>query len=373
MAKKEVRILKGKAIASLLNAMEAFNSPRDEGRSTSILLHLQHSFEMLLKATLVHLGEDVFDDQLGRSIGFESCVKKASQHPKVKLSASDAGTLRAIDAMRDDEQHWYNQVSEQLLYLHARAGITLIDDLLHLVFQERLASYLPHRVLPVSAEAPRDVALILDEEYAEIARLLQPGRRAGYEARARIRTLLAMEAHFEAETRVSQRDVGRVERGIKKGESRETVFPKLHDLSTSIDGEGITLKLRFTKSLDAPPVRYAADEAVPAAAIREVDLHRKYHRSKADLAKALDLSTARSAALRAHLGIDNDPACLHEFTFGSQIHPRYSDKAFALMKEAVRSLDIDAIWKAHRSRRNGKTYECTAAGCKADRPADSDL
>ncbi|WP_176611612.1 DUF3644 domain-containing protein [Actinomadura sp. WMMB 499] len=365
MAKQEARVLKGKAIASLVNAMEAFNSPRDEGRSTNILLHLQHSFEMLLKAMLVQLGESVFDKKLGRSIGFESCVKKASQHPSIKLSSSDAGTLRAIDAMRDDEQHWYTQVSEQILYLHARAGVTLFDDLLYLVFQERLASYLPHRVLPVTAEAPRDVALILNEEYAEIARLLQPGRRAGHEARARIRTLLAMEAHVEAETRVSQKDVGRVEKGIKKGQSRETVFPKLHDLSTSTDGEGLTLKLHFTKNVDAPPVRYEVDETVPAAAIREVDLHHKYHLSKTDLAEKLGISTVRSAALRLHLGIDDDLACLHEFEFGSQHLPRYSNKALMIMKEAVRTLDMNAVWEAHRSRPNGQIRECSVSGCRA--------
>ena len=28
--------------------------------------------------------------------------------------------------MRDDEQHWFNIVSEQLLYLHARAAVTLL-------------------------------------------------------------------------------------------------------------------------------------------------------------------------------------------------------------------------------------------------------
>jgi hypothetical protein len=33
--------------------MTAFNSPQDDGRVTAVLLHLQHTFEMLLKAALV--------------------------------------------------------------------------------------------------------------------------------------------------------------------------------------------------------------------------------------------------------------------------------------------------------------------------------
>ena len=74
-------------------------------------------------------GLRVFDQQLGRSIGFETCLRQALNHTTIKLTDTEAGTIRAIDAMRDDEQHWFNEVSEQLLYLHARAAITLFDDL----------------------------------------------------------------------------------------------------------------------------------------------------------------------------------------------------------------------------------------------------
>ncbi|MFG3198014.1 hypothetical protein ACGFYT_17935 [Streptomyces sp. NPDC048208] len=124
----------------MVAAAEAFNSPHDRGRETKVLLHLQHSFEMLPKASLVQKGIRVFDPAQGRvedaaqgrvedaaqgrvedaaqgrSLGFETCVREAAEHPDTKLSEPDAGTLRAIDAMRDDEQHWFNQVSEQLLY-----------------------------------------------------------------------------------------------------------------------------------------------------------------------------------------------------------------------------------------------------------------
>ena len=96
----------------------------------------------------------------------------------IKLGESDAGTLRAIDAMRDDEQHWFNEVPEQLLYLHARAAVTLFDDVLQRAFGEHLAGHIPSRVLPVSAEPPRELAILLDDEYSQIAALLRPGRRA---------------------------------------------------------------------------------------------------------------------------------------------------------------------------------------------------
>lgn len=364
--KQESRVLKGKAVDSLTCAVEAFNSPHNTGRVTRVLLHLQHAFEMLLKAALVQAGEkNVFDRETGRSIGFEKCVRLAAGNDTIKLEDTDAGTLRAIDAMRDDEQHWFNVVSEQLLYLHARAGVTLFDDLLQRVFAEYLSTQLPTRVLPVSTDPPRDLALVLDEEYSQIRALLQPGRRAGHEARARIRTLLAMEAHVEPDTIVSNKDVDRVERGIRNGDSRELVFPRLEDVATTIDGAGLALTVHFTKKQGAP-VTYVADESVPAAAIREVDLLKKYHRAPNELASALELTPARSLALRRHLGLDEDGPNSHLFELGAVRQRRYSDNAFTAMRDAIANIDMDAVWQAHKPRGRSKTRTpCPVPGCRA--------
>ncbi|MGC4994182.1 DUF3644 domain-containing protein [Nocardia salmonicida] len=366
MVKQESRVLKGKATASLTCAVEAFNSPNDTGRVTRVLLHLQHAFEMLLKAALVHTGEkNMFDRETGRSIGFEKCVRLAEGNTIIKLEATDAGTLRAIDAMRDDEQHWFNTVPEQILYLHARAGVTLFDDILQRAFGEHLATVLPTRVLPVSTDPPRDLALVLDEEYSQIKDLLQPGRRAGHEARARIRTLLAMEAHAEPDTAVSNKDVDRVESGIRSGNSRDEVFPRLSDITTAIDGEGLTLTVHFTKKQGAP-VRYIADEAVPAAAVREVDLLKKYHYSATELAESVGITTSRSTALRRHLGLDEDGPFSHLFELGSVRQRRYSDNAFKAMREALTTIDMEAVWQAHKPQgRSPKPAICPVPNCRA--------
>jgi hypothetical protein len=364
--RQEARVLKRKALSSLVSATEAFNSPRDDGRPTRVLLHLQHSFEMLLKAALVQAGVSVFDHKTGRSLGFDKCVNLAMGDDTIKLSETDAGALRAIDAMRDDEQHWFNEVPEQLLYLHTRAGVTLFDDLLQRAFGDRLAEHLPVRVLPVSAAPPQDLSIVLDEEYSQIASLLSPGRRARPQARARIRTLLAMEAHVDPEARVSSKDVDRVERGIREGNSRDQAFPRLADIATSIDGTGIEVTVHFTKK-QGPPVRFEADESAPAAGVREVDLQRKYHRSAAELAAAVDLSGPRATALRRHLGIDADQSCYHDFVFGGSRHRCYSDNAHTKMREAVRSLDMTAVWDAHRTRRGAKPGPpCAVPGCSPD-------
>ena len=109
--------------------MAAFNSPLDDGRVTAVLLHLQHAFEMLMKAALVQQPTPgLFDKETRRSIGFARCLHEARSAARLKLTEEEAGTLRAADAMRDDEQQWFTVVDEGLLYLHARAAVTLFDD-----------------------------------------------------------------------------------------------------------------------------------------------------------------------------------------------------------------------------------------------------
>ena len=225
--KQEARVLKTKALQSFIASAEAFNSLRDDARVTKVLLHLQHSFEMPLKAALVQAGKSVFDQATGRSVGFERCIGLAMADATINLAEADAGTLRAIDAMRDDEQHWFNVVSEQLLYLHVRAGVTLFDDLLQRVFGERLAGLFPERVLPVSADPPQDLILLVDDEYRQIQELLRPGRRARHEGmcpdpdpaglwKPTSNPRLASPARTFARGR---------EKGVRSGDPRDKVFP----------------------------------------------------------------------------------------------------------------------------------------------------
>ena len=58
---------------------------------------MQHAFEMLLKAALVQAGKPVFDEATGRSVGFERCIGLAMSDDTIKLSETDAGTLRDLD------------------------------------------------------------------------------------------------------------------------------------------------------------------------------------------------------------------------------------------------------------------------------------
>lgn len=360
--RNEARRLNAKAIDSITTAVTAFNSPHENGRLTSVLLHLQHSFEMLLKAGLVQHGVRVMGSD-GRSIGFERCLHEAGTHEAIKLTAEEAGTLRAIDALRDDEQHWYSVVDEGLLYLHARAAVTLFDDLLARIFQQRLGDYLPVRVLPIGTEPPQDFHTLIQREYENIASLLRPGRRARAEAEGRIRALLAMESHTDPDSMVSTTDVRRVVRGIQEGKPSEQIFPKLTQVGAALQGEGLTVEVRFVKK-EGLAVRFVEGDSPDAAAIRVVDLQKKYHRTAKELALDLGLSTPRALALRRHLGIDVDPRCTNVFTFGSQKTVRFSDNAYTRLRDALATVDMRSIWASHAPvKRPAALPRCEEPGC----------
>ena len=349
--KREAKTLKAKAVASLKRGLEAFNNHDDDGRAETVLLMLQHASEMLTKALLVQKGQDVFDKEKGISIGIEKALNIAQS--KGWMSAAQAGPIRAIDAMRDQAQHWMIVVPEDALYINARALITTLDEILTGHFEDTLAANLPVRVLPLSTQAIPDILMLVNREYAQIRELLSPGRRARDEARGRITALLAMEAHVSEEVAISKRDLDRIEEAIKGNTPMEQVFPRLMTLATNIEGEGPTIRVRITRAADAPAVRYVSgDDPEGAAAIREVDVQKKYHWSPSALAEKLGLTVNKAKAVRDFLRIDENPANVMVFEFGSQKHPRYSDNALRVLRDAITPDLVEQAWRERQRSRN---------------------
>lgn len=347
---RDARTLKLKAICSMRAGMNAFNSFDDDGRITSVLLHLQHSCEMLLKAVLLQNRQTVFDRNTGKSIGFEKCLRICvADHG---LTAEEAGIMRAIDSLRDAAQHWYVFVAEDILYMNTRALITAFDAYLKRALGDDLVAHIPPRVLPVATLPPGDFEFLVDREYKLVEELLKPGRRARDEARARIRSMLAMEAIAVEEVDISERDIDRIERAIKAGQKFTEVFPRLSTVGTITDGDGINLTVHFTKK-EGAPVRYlGGDDPADFAAVRELDLQKKFHSSATQLAETLAITRPKSLLLRNTLGIDRDATCSHVFVFDSQSIRRFSDNAVRKMKEWLAANSIDELWKATKGNKH---------------------
>lgn len=344
---RDARTLKAKAIGSLRIAMTAFNSFDDDGRVTLVLMNLQHASEMLLKAVLVQRKARVFDKETGRSIGFEKCLGLCQAHHE--LTADEAGIMRAIDAQRDAAQHWFVFVSEDLLYLQTRALITAFDDYLKRMLETSLADHIPARVLPISTMPPGDFEFLVDREFSLVNELLKPGRRARDEARARIRTLLAMEAIVTDEVGVSERDIDRIEKAMRANAGFQAVFPRLATVGTTTENEGVNLVVHFSKKKGAP-VRYVGgDDPSAAAAVREIDLRKKFYLQASALAAAVKLTIPKAKVVRDHLNIDADPACSHVFEFGSQKIRCFSDNAVRQINAALPELDLRQLWADRRA------------------------
>ena len=300
--RRESRTLFQKSVSSLRRGLTAFNSFDDDGRITSVLLHLQHASEMLVKAILVQHHINVFDKDMSKAIDFGECLGRAQA--QCGLTPEETGVMRAISSLRNSEQHWILVLEESILYVHVRALVTVLDDLIARQLKRSLADNLPVRVLPVSTTPMSDIALLIDQEFSQIRDLLKPGRRARENARARIRALLAMESHVVDDVAVTERDIDRIEKAIKKGDALGKVFPRLLTIQTSsTSGHGYDVKVRFSKK-EGPPVKFiSGDDPTQAAAVREIDLQKKYHMSAKLLAEKLKLTPPKAKAVRDYFDI----------------------------------------------------------------------
>ncbi|MBY5639862.1 hypothetical protein HFO39_34875 [Rhizobium leguminosarum] len=81
--------------------------------------------------------------------------------------------------------------------------------------------------------------------------------------------------------------------------------------------------------MQGAPVHYVGGMILPRRRrSAEIDLRKKFHMQRTELAAKIGLSAPKAKVLRAHLGIDDDDAsCCHVFEFGAQKIPCFSDNA----------------------------------------------
>ena len=114
-----------------------------------------------------------------------------------------------------------------MLYMQFRALITAFDAFLKRKLDIALQEHIPPRVLPISTKPPGDFEFPLDKEFNHVNELLRPGRRARDEARARIRSMLAMEAIVTEEVTISERDIDWIEKAARpRGIHRRVPAPR---------------------------------------------------------------------------------------------------------------------------------------------------
>jgi hypothetical protein len=145
----DVERLLSQALDSLTNGIDYFNRSSDQGRQATVLIFLEHACEMLLKAGLLQRGCDIRDRATGYTISFDSGLNRATDDGDVKFLADDErATLRVLNGLRDQAQHYLVDVSEQVLYTVAQSTLTLFGKLISRLFGISLAERLPGACCP---------------------------------------------------------------------------------------------------------------------------------------------------------------------------------------------------------------------------------
>ena len=353
--KREAKLLFRKACDSLVMSIELFNRPNDRGRVSGTLIQLDHGFEMLLKAAILHRGGGIREKRAKETIGFDACVRRSVSDGKIKyLTEEQALVLQTINGLRDAAQHHLLDISEGQLYVHVQSGVTLFRDLLKSVFDQELATHLPTRVLPVSTSPPTTLATLFDSEVAEIRKLLRPGRRRRIEALARLRPLAILDGTIRGEKgQPSDSDLRRLGKDVLSGKTWSNVFQGAAAVDITADGTGPGLSLRLSKK-EGIPIQLVA-EGTPGAsvvAVKRVDELGFYSLGATQLAVKVGLTMPKTVAVVDYLVLRNKPDCYKEIKIGKTVFKRYSEKAVDAIKQALREESADDIWAKQRRKRS---------------------
>lgn len=349
--KKNVAPLLDKSVESLTLAIELFNRPAEIARTHGVLILMHHAFEMLLKASILQKTGGIHDREQRYTYGFDRCLAVATEQLKI-ISSDERATLSILDAQRDQAAHYFVELSEDVLYVHAQSGVTLFNGILKKSFGVVLSERLPSRILPVSTRPPRDLVTLFSNELAEVDRLLTGGKRQGAAAAAKLRTILAFTVGSrDGGQRVSEVEISAAISKRRRKSEWDVILPEVAQLKLSTDGSGIPITMRISK--DAPiAVRIAEPgEAVSGTVIKQqIDPWDVFTMSRDDLAEKLSLTGPRTHALIYELNLQSDPECYKELRKKSQLFKGYSKKALDKLRQAKAELNIDEVWARHRKR-----------------------
>jgi len=237
-------------VDSLVLAVDHFNRVWDRGRTEAVLIMLDRAFELLLKAMIVHRGGKIRAPDSSLTIGFDPCLRKCiSEEPLRCLTEDEAVTIQNLNSLRDAAQHYFTELSEDLLYIYSQSAVTLFDKLVSDVMYIKLKDTMPNRVLPVSPKPPRDFGLILDAQFGEIAQMVAPGSRKRLDAKARIRSIAILQSSLDGrKSQPSDRELDGIVRRIRDGAGWRAIFPGVATLRIDPNATGPGLALRITKN-----------------------------------------------------------------------------------------------------------------------------
>lgn len=353
--RKEAKHLYQKAIDSLTLSIELFNRPSDRGRVHSVLIFMDHAFEMLLKASILERRESIFQDNKAETIGMSACIRRCLSDVKTKILVEEQVlVLQSLNSLRDAAQHYTLNVSEQQLYFHAQSGLTLFRDIAKAVFGIELNTELPERVLPLSTTPPMEIATFFQNEIKVIKSLLKPGSRKVVEAKERLRSLAIFENSVKGmDGQPSEKGLKGMLQSIRDEAPFENIFPSVSVLQFTTKGYGPSLDLRITKADNATPITLVPEGTPGAAivAIKRVNELDFYSLSLRDLSEKTCVSTSKLLALIKELDLQSSSDYFKRIKIRSSIYKMYSLQALDILKKTLPKIDMDDVWERNKPKR----------------------
>lgn len=340
-----------RALESLSLAIELFNRPSETARPEAVLILLHHGYEMILKSLIIDKTGTVIDEQRGYSYQFDTCLRLSAEQLGF-IDADQRRFLSMLDNLRDSAMHYYQIISEDILYIFAQGAVTLFDKLIRRRTGKCLLDYLPDRVLPISSHPPQSLQFVIDQEFENLRLLLKRPDVSKHQALAMLRPLMAFKVGGENEhRRMTSDELEIAVENLKSAENWRVVFPDLAQLKFVNEGEGIAVQFKVVKDgASAMPVRILKpDDPIPEEGVivhREINIFDKFNLGLVQLAEKLGISTARTQALILEFRVRDDTEMYRMVTIGSQQMKRYSKKALDLLRS---KLDVvEDAWRKHR-------------------------
>lgn len=352
--KKEAKTLHGKAVDSLIIAVDHFNRAWDRGRTEAVLIMLDRAFELLLKAIIIHRGGDIREKaKQGTTIGFDLCLRKCLSDAKLRcLTEDEVVALQTLNTLRDAAQHHMIEVSEELLYVHAQSAVTLFTRLTTEVLNRPLRDEIPSRILPVCAKPPADLPALFDVEFADIKKMVAPGSRKRLDAKAKLRSLAILQASLDGRrSQPSDTELDKVVKRINAGDDWRVIFPgvstlKIHD---EVSGPGLTIRITNNQgeSVQLVPDGDPNATVVSVKKMSELDF---YNLGAKQMAEKLRSTIHKMLWVMERENMPQNSDFHKVIRIGRQKHKRYS----GLCLKRLRELYGDAATHAAYAGRDGR-------------------
>jgi hypothetical protein len=310
----------------------------------------------MLKSFIVAKRGSAFDEERGYSYGFDKCLTIAQEENLITVDHRQF--LSILDNTRDGAIHYYQTISEPILYIFSQASVSLFNDLIKASTGKGLLDYLPQRAVALSAMPPQNLGQVLDDEFEKLRELLHRPDMNKQQALAMLRPLMAFKVGGEERhRRMTNEELEVAAENLAAADTWRVVFPEIAKVEFDSAGDNIAVGFKVVKeSADALPVRILKpEEAHMAKGViiqKEINVFDKFNMGLSQLAHNLGLTSPKTLAMVREFKVYMDSEMYRQLEISKQKHKRYSKKALDFLRTKTHL--ADDCWSKHRADLSGR-------------------